>query len=127
MSKYVSCFLMGGLGNQLFQLFATIAYSMKHKRKLIFPYADKLYTGTIRNTYWDSFLHTLKMYTMYDNKNHFTNDMLTKLNDRGIKQYRYHFGYNIAKEIKIPEEIMDILDGKIESNTKNIYMIAVLI
>jgi hypothetical protein len=68
---------MGGLGNQLFQLFATIAYSIKHKRKLIFPYADKLYTGTIRNTYWDSFLNTLKMYTMYDNKNHFTNDMLT--------------------------------------------------
>ena len=89
MSKYVSCFLMGGLGNQLFQLFATIAYSMKHKRKLIFPYADKLYTGTIRNTYWDSFLHTLKMYTMYDNKNHFTNDMLTIFNR--YKEYSFEF------------------------------------
>ena len=77
MSKYVSCFLMGGLGNQLFQLFATIAYSIKHKCKLIFPYSDKLYTGTIRNTYWDSFLNSLKIFTMYDNKQHFTNDMLT--------------------------------------------------
>jgi hypothetical protein len=68
---------MGGLGNQLFQLFTTIAYSINHKRKLIFPYADKLYTGTIRYTYWDSFLYTLKMYTTYDNKHPFTNDMLT--------------------------------------------------
>ena len=24
--KYVSCYLMGGLGNQLFQIFTTIAY-----------------------------------------------------------------------------------------------------
>lgn len=77
MSGYVSCFLMGGLGNQLFQLFTTIAYSIQHKRKLIFPYTDKLYTGTIRYTYWDSFLYTLKMYTTYDNKHPFTNDMLT--------------------------------------------------
>jgi hypothetical protein len=68
---------MGGLGNQLFQLFTTIAYSINHKRKLIFPYADKLYTGTIRYTYWDSFLYTLKMYTTYNNKHPFTNDMLT--------------------------------------------------
>ena len=76
MSKYVSCFLMGGLGNQLFQLFTTIAYSIKYKRKLLFPYADKLYTGTIRFTYWDTFLYTLKMYTKYDNKNTFKSDML---------------------------------------------------
>jgi len=76
MSKYVSCFLMGGLGNQLFQLFTTIAYSIKYKRKLLFPYADKLYTGTIRYTYWDTFLYTLKMYTKYDNKNSFKTDML---------------------------------------------------
>ena len=89
MSKYVSCFLMGGLGNQLFQLFSTIAYSMKHKRKLIFPYADKLYTGTIRNTYWDSFLNTLKMYTYYDNNIHFTNDMLSIFTR--YKEYSFEF------------------------------------
>jgi len=68
---------MGGLGNQLFQLFTTIAYSMKYKRRLLFPYTDKLYTGTIRYTYWDTFLSTLKMYTTYDNKHPFTNDMLS--------------------------------------------------
>jgi hypothetical protein len=80
---------MGGLGNQLFQLFATIAYSIKHKRKLIFPYADKLYTGTIRNTYWDSFLNTLKMYTYYDNNIHFTNDMLSIFTR--YKEYSFEF------------------------------------
>jgi len=88
MSQYVSCYLMGGLGNQLFQLFTTIAYSMKHKRKLLFPYADKLYTGTIRNTYWETFLYTLKMYTKYDNNNYFTIDMLSlfaRYNERGFE------------------------------------------
>jgi len=79
---------MGGLGNQLFQLFTTIAYSIKYKRKLLFPYADKLYTGTIRYTYWDTFLYTLKMYTKYDNKNSFKADMLTlfsKYKERGFE------------------------------------------
>lgn len=88
MSKYVSCYLMGGLGNQLFQLFTTIAYSIKYKRKLLFPYADKLYTGTIRNTYWETFLYTLKMYTKYDNNNYFTIDMLSsflRYKERGFE------------------------------------------
>ena len=98
MSKYVSCYLMGGLGNQLFQLFTSIAYSMKHKRKLLFPYADKLYTGTIRNTYWETFLYTLKMYTKYDNKNYFTLDMLSL-----FSKYKEHgFEYN-----EIPELLHD--------------------
>ena len=100
MSKYVSCFLMGGLGNQLFQLFTTIAYSIKYKRKLLFPYADKLYTGTIRFTYWDTFLYTLKMYTKYDNKNTFKSDMLylfSKYKERG-------FEYNEIPELS-PDKV----------------------
>jgi hypothetical protein len=80
---------MGGLGNQLFQLFTTIAYSMKHNRKLIFPYSDKLYTGTIRNTYWEDFLNTLKPYTTYNNKQHFTNDMLSIF--ARYKEYSFEF------------------------------------
>jgi hypothetical protein len=56
----VSIQLMGGLGNQLFQLFTTIAYAMKHSRKFVFPYSTML--GS-RYTYWDSFLNRLKGFT----------------------------------------------------------------
>jgi len=59
----VSGYLMGGLGNQLFQIFTTMAYGIKHKRKILFPYSDKLETGTIRPTYWESFLMSLKPFT----------------------------------------------------------------
>ena len=55
--------LMGGLGNQLFQLFATIAYAMKHKCKFAFPL--NITPGvTNRHPYWSSFLVNLKNFTI---------------------------------------------------------------
>jgi hypothetical protein len=68
----VSVQLMGGLGNQLFQLFTTIAYAMRTSRKFVFPYSTML--GS-RYTYWDSFLHRLKGFTTL-NHPHITNDTL---------------------------------------------------
>jgi len=59
----VSGYLMGGLGNQLFQIFTTMAYGLKYKRKILFPYSDKLETGITRPTYWESFLNSLKPFT----------------------------------------------------------------
>jgi hypothetical protein len=59
----VSCHLMGGLGNQLFQIFTTIAYSLRQRRKMIFPHSEILTTGKHRPTYWDSFLSPLRSYT----------------------------------------------------------------
>lgn len=61
----VSCNLKGGLGNQLFQIFATISYGKKYDRTVIFPYSEELRTGTIRNTYWHSFLKGLLPFTTY--------------------------------------------------------------
>jgi hypothetical protein len=56
---------MGGLGNQLFQIFATISYAMKSRQKFKFTDASTLGCGTttVRNTYWDSFLARLKYFT----------------------------------------------------------------
>lgn len=61
----VSCNLKGGLGNQLFQIFATISYGKKYDRTVIFPYSQELRTGTIRNTYWHSLLKGLLPFTTY--------------------------------------------------------------
>jgi len=79
MTKLVSCYIMGGLGNQLFQIITTIAYGMKHSRKIIFPYTEMTDVGLSRNTYWDTFLSSIKFLTTINNKNGINNDVLLKL------------------------------------------------
>ena len=56
MSQFVTCKLYGGLGNQLFQIFATIAYSLRHNIEFLFEYTPNL--GK-RNTYWNTFLSSI--------------------------------------------------------------------
>lgn len=58
----ITCTLMGGLGNQLFQIFATISYAIHSKNNYKFTNAVMLFGGT-RHTYWDSFLSELKSKT----------------------------------------------------------------
>uniref|UniRef100_A0A6C0D4D6 Alpha-1,2-fucosyltransferase n=1 Tax=viral metagenome TaxID=1070528 RepID=A0A6C0D4D6_9ZZZZ len=60
---FISSTLMGGLGNQLFQIFATLAYSVRNQCVPIFSYSDKLTIGKVRNTYWANLLSNLKKYT----------------------------------------------------------------
>jgi len=59
----ITCELMGGLGNQLFQIFATISYAIKNKQMFKFEYSDILTIGVPRPTYWNSFLYKLKPFT----------------------------------------------------------------
>ena len=58
----ITCNLMGGLGNQIFQIFATISYSIKVKNKFQFLNVSTLGrdSTTIRNTFWNSFFVKLK-------------------------------------------------------------------
>ena len=58
-----SVFLMGGLGNQLFQLFALLAYTKKYNKTPIIKYSETLNIGVTRPTYWNTFLSNLKKYT----------------------------------------------------------------
>ena len=55
----IICHLQGGLGNQLFQIFAVIAYSFRYKVKFIL--SDKLRCK--RSTYWDSLFKELVPFT----------------------------------------------------------------
>jgi len=58
----ITCFLKGGLGNQLFQIFTSISYAIQIKTN--FKFFDVEYLGkgttTIRKTYWNNFLKKLK-------------------------------------------------------------------
>lgn len=58
----ITCNLMGGLGNQIFQIFATISYAIKSRKQFKFLNVSTLGGGstTIRNTFWNSFFIKLK-------------------------------------------------------------------
>jgi hypothetical protein len=59
-SSTISTEIMGGLGNQLFQIFNTIAYSLRHKVPFYFP-DEPIKNGQRKKTYWDTpLLQTLK-------------------------------------------------------------------
>ena len=61
----ITCNLMGGLGNQLFQIFTTISCAINTRQKFAFIDTDKLGSGEtiIRPTYWNNFLSKLKIFT----------------------------------------------------------------
>lgn len=59
----ITCNLMGGLGNQLFQIFTTISYAIKSKNKFYFINVECLNDGstcTKRYTFWNSLFYKLK-------------------------------------------------------------------
>lgn len=81
----ITCNLMGGLGNQLFQIFATIAYSIVSKNQFKFVNLHKLGSGdtTIRYTYWNTFLKRLTPFLINNND-------LPKFNVIREKNFRYN-------------------------------------
>lgn len=60
----ITCNLMGGLGNQLFQIFTTISYSIKSRNVFKFLNVETLGGGstTLRYTFWNSIFHKLKIF-----------------------------------------------------------------
>jgi len=58
----ITCNLMGGLGNQIFQIFTTISYAIKSRNKFTFLNLSVLGGGstTVRYTFWESFFSTMK-------------------------------------------------------------------
>jgi hypothetical protein len=54
---------MGGLGNQLFQIFTTIAFASDNTLPFYFSSKYNLTVGTKRHTYWNTFLKGLKDFT----------------------------------------------------------------
>ena len=128
-NRHVSCDLMGGLGNQIFQIFATMAYAINNNMSLIFAQKEYL-GGTFRNrqTYWNSLFSELKRYTTkhMDDMNaftllqehSFTYKELPKPTefDKNIMLFGYFQSYkyfdkeykNIAKYIKLDESRSEV-------------------
>lgn len=102
--QVVTSYLMGGLGNQLFQIFATLAYAIRTKRKAIFPYSEKLNIGIVRDTYWNSFLYELKHMTTFNKANGYDNQRL--MNFDVVYREEDDFTYKDIPEITHVNELM---------------------
>ena len=93
----ITAYLMGGLGNQLFQIFATIAYSLTNKIPFIFPHRKNSGEAQYRQTvYWDNLLSNLSNFTykgikrlpIYKERK-FTYEELPTKNIQGFKLFGY--------------------------------------
>ena len=90
----LTCNLMGGLGNQLFQIFTVISYAIKYKH--MFKFISAEYLGgdgsTKRRTYWQSFLFKLSGFLMDQYPNF---DIVISENGFSFKELPYeHLKYN---------------------------------
>ena len=85
----ITCKLMGGLGNQLFQIFTTIAFATDNTLPFFFSSEYNLTVGTKRHTYWNTFLKGLKDFTRIppikkDNLTFLTTTMQEAFAQKGI-------------------------------------------
>ena len=58
----ISAHLMGGLGNQLFQIFATMAYALRYNRPFLFE-QSKSAANDRQKMYWNNILSFIRKYT----------------------------------------------------------------
>ena len=86
----ITCTLMGGLGNQLFQIFATIVYAIQNKHTFVFPYKEFLNGVTTRGTYWETFLLPIKVFTVSNPNFGLTNELLEQFPQINIHDHHYH-------------------------------------
>jgi len=79
----ITCNLMGGLGNQLFQIFATISCAIKNKQPFKFIDSKEIAIGfTKRYTFWYTFLLNLKPFLI--------KEMPTSINAINEKGFLYN-------------------------------------
>jgi hypothetical protein len=79
-------YLMGGLGNQLFQIFMTISLSIDTNKPFFFPDKEKL--SSTRHTYWNSFLSQLNPFLQTEL---FIKDNVSKIiNEEGFEYQEYN-------------------------------------
>jgi hypothetical protein len=71
----ISIRVQGGLGNQLFMIFAIVAYGIEHNVKVVFEY---YYQVESRHTYWETLMDGFKMFTTANSSNQITNDDISK-------------------------------------------------
>ena len=126
----ITCNLMGGLGNQIFQIFATIAFAIKSNNKFRFILVDKLGGGsgtTLRYTYWNTFFSSLKpvltnifpqMETIKENGFKYNDIPTVNLFNKNVMLYGYFQSYKYFQNYYEPICRMIKLDDMKENIIK---------
>jgi len=144
----ITCVIMGGLGNQLFQIYTTMALSIQMKTSFGFP-LSKMQTDKRGVTYWGNFLKELKtsasiaditrlQYPLYKEADFKYNKIIISpdiiKNRGGVLLYGYYQSYKyfeneyekICKYIKLEESMNDVrklyVDKYFNTNKKIISM-----
>lgn len=135
----LSCHLMGGLGNQLFQIFAAISYALRTENGFVFLNVGQL--DAKRHTYWETFLSALKPFlrdtlnlsTTLREKNFRFNDLdVVAMRNRNVCIFGYFQSYKyfqphydiICNLIKIEEQRESIMKKHpvlVEPNTVSVH------
>ena len=105
----ITCNLMGGLGNQIFQIFATISYAIKSKTQFKFKNSSSLGGGasTLRYTFWETFFVSLKpfliseippSYVIRENGFHYNNFHINDMINKNVTISGYFQSYKYFEE-----------------------------
>ena len=104
----ISVDIMGGLGNQLFQIMTAFAYSKKYRNPLIIKRESHSPSCTYRNVYWNNFLESLQKYLIncnidlpvYNEKSFEYNELPKISENDDIKLSGYFQSYKYFDEYK---------------------------
>ena len=104
----ISVDIMGGLGNQLFQIMTAFAYSKKYRNHLIIKRESHSPSCTYRNVYWNNFLDGLQKYLInrdielpvYNEKSFEYNELPKISESDDIKLSGYFQSYKYFHEYK---------------------------
>jgi len=104
----ITCHLMGGLGNQLFQIVATISYAIKCGNQFRFLNVASLGGGTttFRYTFWQTFFNNLQPFLMTEipsvhviNESSFSfNELPVYEMNKNVMLYGYFQSYKYFQE-----------------------------
>ena len=83
----ISIDIMGGLGNQLFMIFTTLAYGFRENMKVVYPYHCNM---PHRHTYWHSFLKEITVFTTENPNNQMSDYQVYSLQ----RYFEPRFNYN---------------------------------
>jgi hypothetical protein len=93
----ITCTLMGGLGNQLFQLFSTVSYCMRAKKKFMFLKRSETVGMTKRTTYWDNLLESFHPFLVTKSK------MEDFFRFKIVKEQEFAYG-DLINSLLVPQE-----------------------
>lgn len=98
----ITCFIMGGLGNQMFQIFATISLAIQNGHKFYFSNIEtiKLPNSIERHTYWNTFFSRLRFFIKEESQE--------KIAERSkiIKEKGFHYQPIVLDGISYEDNIM---------------------